>query len=357
MESAELARWQRFASKGGIGRSTALVDCVAERDGDLMFLKGDEVTVLMQLPETGYYLGFCEGVVGRFAIADVQVHGKLKRAVMARRPASGASSPVSSPVTQSVSPTPSVPHTTYSPIRHPIDLLAANARAENSLTGVSSLLASPPISEPVLPNHEPETEPEPAKLISSSPPSSPLRVNTTTATTTSQRESLNSLASTEASPLSDSSAYSFRRRNIDEDEGEQDGNVNAVPETNHPDDEEQEQEQDAGRDEDMLSPRSPNTSNSRASSLSVDDPFHHDDPTGAPLASSPATPNHEDPGKDDANTRDSIDFDQRASHLGATSPNRESAVERRRIVSAALSDGEVGIGLTLLGGLLGAGRE
>jgi hypothetical protein len=38
MESAELARWQRFAAKGGIGRSTAVVDCVAERDGDLMFL-------------------------------------------------------------------------------------------------------------------------------------------------------------------------------------------------------------------------------------------------------------------------------------------------------------------------------
>lgn len=39
MASSDLARWQRFAGKGGIGKSTALVDCVAERDGDLMFLK------------------------------------------------------------------------------------------------------------------------------------------------------------------------------------------------------------------------------------------------------------------------------------------------------------------------------
>ena len=39
MASTDLARWQRFAGKGGIGKSTALVDCVAERDGDLMFLK------------------------------------------------------------------------------------------------------------------------------------------------------------------------------------------------------------------------------------------------------------------------------------------------------------------------------
>ncbi|KAG8772414.1 hypothetical protein FRC12_003088 [Ceratobasidium sp. 428] len=364
MESAELARWQRFATKGGIGRSTALVDCVAERDGDLMFLKDDEVTVLMQLPETGYYLGFCEGVVGRFAIADVQVHGKLKRAVMARRPASGASSPVGSPIA-SVSPTPSIPHTTYSPIRHPIDLLVANARAENSLTGVSSLLASPPISEPVLPDPEPETEPTPAKLISSSPPSSPLRVNTTTATTPSQRQSLNSLASTEASPLSNSSVYSFQRRNIDKDEDDEGGIIDEASQT----DRVGEQDQDTEQNESVLSPRSPNTSNSRASSLSVDDPFHHDDPTGIPLVSSPSTPNHEDSHKDeDTDRRESVYSDAslrpntanrggipRQTHLDVTDP--ESPTERTRIVSAALSDGEVGIGLTLLGGLLGAGRE
>jgi hypothetical protein len=35
----DLARWTRFAAKGGIGRCTATVDCVAREIGDLMFLK------------------------------------------------------------------------------------------------------------------------------------------------------------------------------------------------------------------------------------------------------------------------------------------------------------------------------
>ncbi|KAG8742341.1 hypothetical protein FRC10_001622 [Ceratobasidium sp. 414] len=322
----------------------------------------------MQLPETGYYLGFCEGVVGRFAIADVQVHGKLKRAVMARRPASGASSPTGSPIAHSVSPTPSIPHTTYSPIRHPIDLLVTNARAENSLTGVSSLLASAPISEPVLPNPGPETGSAPPKLISSSPPSSPLRVNTTTATTTSHRESLNSLASTEASLLSGSSVYSFRRPSNGNDEGDRGGDLDETPEEITGED--GEKDQLVERD-DVLSPPSPNTSNSRASSLSVGGPFHHDDPEGTPPASSPFTPNHEDPNEDEeagpneeTDQRVSVHFDLRDSlhhgdasswvHPGAV--DTASTAERRNIVSAALSDGEVGIGLTLLGGLLGAGR-
>ncbi|KAG1879974.1 hypothetical protein F4604DRAFT_1879897 [Suillus subluteus] len=78
MQLQELARWTRFAAKGGVGRCTATVDCVAREIGDLMFLKDDEITVLMQLPETGYYLGFCEGVTVNF-------HGKLKRPVMAKR--------------------------------------------------------------------------------------------------------------------------------------------------------------------------------------------------------------------------------------------------------------------------------
>ncbi|KAG5338936.1 hypothetical protein C0989_005570 [Termitomyces sp. Mn162] len=57
MEATELARWTRFAAKGGIGKCTALVDCVAENPDDLMFLKGDEITVLMQLCESpGVYL-------------------------------------------------------------------------------------------------------------------------------------------------------------------------------------------------------------------------------------------------------------------------------------------------------------
>jgi hypothetical protein len=39
MDAGELARWTRFAAKGGIGKCTAMQDCVAERAEDLMFLK------------------------------------------------------------------------------------------------------------------------------------------------------------------------------------------------------------------------------------------------------------------------------------------------------------------------------
>jgi len=39
MAAQDLARWTRFAAKGGIGRCTAIVDCVARDVGDLMFLK------------------------------------------------------------------------------------------------------------------------------------------------------------------------------------------------------------------------------------------------------------------------------------------------------------------------------
>ena len=40
MDAHELARWTRFAAKGGIGKCTAVVDCIAQEMGeDLMFLK------------------------------------------------------------------------------------------------------------------------------------------------------------------------------------------------------------------------------------------------------------------------------------------------------------------------------
>ncbi|EIW75699.1 hypothetical protein CONPUDRAFT_27280, partial [Coniophora puteana RWD-64-598 SS2] len=85
MDAQELARWTRFATKGGIGACTADEDCVALNVGDLMFLKGDTITVLMQLPEQGVFLGYCEGVVGRFQSAHVTFHGKLKKPVIAKR--------------------------------------------------------------------------------------------------------------------------------------------------------------------------------------------------------------------------------------------------------------------------------
>ncbi|KAL0581386.1 hypothetical protein V5O48_000650 [Marasmius crinis-equi] len=99
MDAVELSRWTRFAAKGGIGKCSAIQDCVAEGEQDLMFLKDDEITVLMQIPDIdGVYLGYCEGVVGRFNRSDVHFHSKLKKPVMTKR----------SSVVQAKSPTPSL---------------------------------------------------------------------------------------------------------------------------------------------------------------------------------------------------------------------------------------------------------
>ncbi|VDC03245.1 unnamed protein product, partial [Peniophora sp. CBMAI 1063] len=86
LDATQLSRWTRFAAKGGIGRATALVDYVAEQAQDLMFLKGDEIVVLMKLEEGGdVYLGHCEGVIGRFSASNVRFHSKLKTPVRTRR--------------------------------------------------------------------------------------------------------------------------------------------------------------------------------------------------------------------------------------------------------------------------------
>ncbi|KZT53458.1 hypothetical protein CALCODRAFT_405494, partial [Calocera cornea HHB12733] len=78
MDAPQLTRWTRFAAKGGIGRGTALRDCVAEGPDDLMFMQGDEIVFLMSVAgEHGRFLGYCEGVVGSFWGTDVQLHGKL----------------------------------------------------------------------------------------------------------------------------------------------------------------------------------------------------------------------------------------------------------------------------------------
>jgi hypothetical protein len=39
MDTSELARWTRFAAKGGIGKCIAIKDCVAQEPDDLMFLQ------------------------------------------------------------------------------------------------------------------------------------------------------------------------------------------------------------------------------------------------------------------------------------------------------------------------------
>ncbi|KLO06752.1 hypothetical protein SCHPADRAFT_837590, partial [Schizopora paradoxa] len=86
LDANDLARWTRFAAKGGIGKCTAVQDCIAESQEDLMFLQNDEIVVLMQVQgQTGLYLGYCEGVVGRFRGSDVRFHAKLKRPVLTKR--------------------------------------------------------------------------------------------------------------------------------------------------------------------------------------------------------------------------------------------------------------------------------
>ncbi|KIM37247.1 hypothetical protein M413DRAFT_448563 [Hebeloma cylindrosporum] len=93
LEPADLARWTRFAAKGGIGKCVAQCDCVAESSDDLMFLKDDEITVLLQIPDMdNFFLGYCEGVVGRFSGFDVKFLGRLKKPVMTKRASLSASS-------------------------------------------------------------------------------------------------------------------------------------------------------------------------------------------------------------------------------------------------------------------------
>ncbi|KAG8715754.1 hypothetical protein FRC11_000383 [Ceratobasidium sp. 423] len=439
MESADLARWQRFASKGGIGKSTALVDRIAERDGDLMFLKDDEIIVLMQLPQTGYYLGFCEGVVGRFAIADVQVHGKLKRAVMARRPPSGnPGSPSVSPIALATAPSPVVPHTTtLFPTRASTnESHVPDAHLAGNSAGVSAWLASQPSpSQENVPITE--TEPEPpapqrTESISFPHPSSPLptrdsplRVNTATSPSlrpnsqsqhvsppnppsppsplhvdtspsapTPQRESqsLASLVSTEASPLSDTSAYSFHRRPSDGELHQQPERGERVLQFRSQDNVRRSEvggiqgftspPQQVPNDAETESRLDMESSVSRASTPSVGDPFQHDQPSTSSQVSSPThlrVPPRDsslqpDTTSSSLTSAEMVKTPHGESDLGSDvqvgkeredslySADRDSKYSIQsleagtgRVVSASLSDAGAGIGLSLMGGLLGAG--
>ncbi|KAF5346504.1 hypothetical protein D9756_010105 [Leucocoprinus leucothites] len=86
MDADQLVRWTRFAAKGGIGKCTAVNDYIAQHSDELMFLKGDEIVVLLRIPDAeDVYLGLCEGIIGRFRGQDVRFHGKLKRPVITKR--------------------------------------------------------------------------------------------------------------------------------------------------------------------------------------------------------------------------------------------------------------------------------
>ncbi|CAO1635882.1 unnamed protein product [Parajaminaea phylloscopi] len=112
MDAHTLNAWTRFAlQKGGIGSCTALVDNPATDAEDLMFMTGEKIIVLRRLDdaaesptrddaigssrrksnthEDAWFLGYCEGVVGKFRGAHVQIHGKLKKPVLMRRSGQG----------------------------------------------------------------------------------------------------------------------------------------------------------------------------------------------------------------------------------------------------------------------------
>ncbi|EPQ29394.1 uncharacterized protein PFL1_03149 [Pseudozyma flocculosa PF-1] len=126
MDAHTLNAWTRFAlQKGGIGSCTALIDNPATEPEDLMFMTGEKIIVLRRLDEDGadtndrptslgarrkssasssahdsasWFLGYCEGVVGRFKGAHVQFHGRLKKPVLMRRSGVGSVPDTSSPV-------------------------------------------------------------------------------------------------------------------------------------------------------------------------------------------------------------------------------------------------------------------
>ncbi|PWN50554.1 TBC-domain-containing protein [Violaceomyces palustris] len=117
MDAHTLNAWTRFAlQKGGIGTCTALIDNPATEPEDLMFMTGEKIVVLRRLEEEGsdtngrptsvgakrksgnaggpqdadaWFLGYCEGVVGRFKGGHVQFHGRLKKPVLMRRSGAG----------------------------------------------------------------------------------------------------------------------------------------------------------------------------------------------------------------------------------------------------------------------------
>ncbi|GAA5897780.1 hypothetical protein JCM6882_000095 [Rhodosporidiobolus microsporus] len=140
----ELARWNRFAKKGGIGAARARVDKVSADGGvrDLMLLEGDEVVVLMELGGESY-LGYCEGVVGLFHGREVQMlQPKLKRPVISSRPPSSQSTHTAS----SASSKPAPPSAPAAPAPSaPRALPALDVRAPSpSRSAPKPLTAAPP---------------------------------------------------------------------------------------------------------------------------------------------------------------------------------------------------------------------
>ncbi|KAL1920507.1 uncharacterized protein VTP21DRAFT_884 [Calcarisporiella thermophila] len=70
MEGMDSHQLKEFAERGGLGTCMAKVDVLAQSDSDLMFLSGERITVLKHIKDD-IYLGYCEGVAGRFSAEHV----------------------------------------------------------------------------------------------------------------------------------------------------------------------------------------------------------------------------------------------------------------------------------------------
>lgn len=172
MDASELARWTRFAAKGGIGKATAIQDCVAEGSEDLMFLQDDEIIVLMHLPEPeNTYLGYCEGVVGRFNSEGVRFQGKLKKPVMTKRSSATAVASRSS-LTQyaSASPVPSLYAMSPAPVSpHPLSPAQVHLTTASPRNSAGAL-SSPDQAEVAAFRNLVRSASPPARLSTHSPP-------------------------------------------------------------------------------------------------------------------------------------------------------------------------------------------
>ncbi|KAI8080026.1 rab-GTPase-TBC domain-containing protein [Halteromyces radiatus] len=68
--SLTLPELKAFAEQGGLGACVSKTDVLAETSEDLMYLSGERIIVLKHI-EDDFYLGYCEGVIGRFNAENV----------------------------------------------------------------------------------------------------------------------------------------------------------------------------------------------------------------------------------------------------------------------------------------------
>ncbi|CAJ0926132.1 11071_t:CDS:10 [Entrophospora sp. SA101] len=65
-------------NSGGIGKGIAIHDTLADTEDDLMFFTGDTVTILKHIKDE-YFLGYCEGVIGKFKGSAIKFNDSPKR--------------------------------------------------------------------------------------------------------------------------------------------------------------------------------------------------------------------------------------------------------------------------------------